>query len=358
MAIIFPVAFPSTPAPRSVVWRPQSVVARTESPFSLSQQVQAHQGQRWVVEMDFPPMTRAQAEEFTAFILSLNGMEGTFLLPPFGGKTARGAPAGSPQLDAAEAATTKASPATAGWNASVSGLLKKGDFVRSAINHLKSPKAFDAADWSKTGTVSPPVVTPNADAGPDNDTLADQVAYPATGAGETSSLLQDTTTPKLYAGQTFEVGIWAKAASALTLNIHMHDIPQTDTPIGFQDLDVTMAWALHSFQGTFGSSPNSKIRVLIRNEVSQPAKTVFFWGAYLASPQNYALHKTLNDPASDVDGQATLELWPALRHLNESSPFAFANMTGVFRLAQNENPWDINTAMHFGISLVAMEAVP
>ncbi len=367
LAIVFPLAFPSTPAPRSVVWRPQSVVARTESPFSLSQQIQAHQGQRWVVEMDFPPMTRTQAEEFTAFILSLNGMEGTFLLPPFGGKTARGVPAGTPQIDREAAAGTQAAPITAGWNASITGLLKKGDFLQFAKNYLTQAKAFDHADWGKFGNggAAAPTVTPNATAAPNTAVSADQIDFPATGVGESSDISQATSSPPSVPGQTFDFGLWLKAGSALSIDAFLSDNPFSESADS-QTLSITTTWKEFVLSGTFSGATNAGVKVLLRNIASQSAKTIFAWGAYLSSPQANTLHKVLVDGNSTSqtrgidagDNSAGIAMWPDLRHFLESSPVAFSNMTGVFRLAQNENPWDINTAMHFGISLVVMEAVP
>ena len=356
LAIVFPVAFPSTPAPRSVVWRPQSVVARTESPFSLSQQIQAHQGQRWVVEMDFPPMTRAQAEEFTAFILSLNGMEGTFLLPPFGGKTARGVPVGSPQLEILSG--SKATPTVAGWTPNVSGLLKKGDFLQFSKNYLTFPKAFDNAAWVKAGTPSVPVVTPNSIVAPTGLTTAESIAFPATAGGEENLITQLVTpSPATIPSQTWESGVWLKAPSAQSIRQVLRDDPASGENVTV-DHSVTTAWTLFKVQKTFASTSNSGFHLSLRNIASQAAKTIHAWGAYLSTPQENTLHKSLNNENSNSSGIGAHEIWPALRHFNDSSPVAFSNMTGVFRLAQNENPWDINTAMHFGISLVAMEAVP
>lgn len=354
MAIVFPLAFPSAPAPRSVVWRPQSVVAVTESPFSLSQQVQAHQGQRWVVEMDFPPMTRAQAEEFIALQLSLNGMEGKFLLPPFGWKTARGVPAGSPQLDITGTGSTKASPVIAGWTPSVTGLLKKGDGLQFAKNYLTRAKEFDHADWTKAGSGggSPPTITGDDTAAPDGTITADKVDFPATGVGEVS-ILQQGAGSKMpdTSEQVVVASIWLRADSSIDIEL---SLVQTDASAFTANL--TTSWQLFEITGTTDISASS-LNFQIRNKVSQSAKTVYAWGANYASPQEYTLHKVLGDVNSDANGEAQPDIWPSLRHFLESSPVAFSNMTGVFRLAQNENPWDINTAMHFGISLVAMEAI-
>jgi len=91
MALSYPLAMPSTPQFRSVQFRAKSAVGVSRSPFTYSAQVTAHQGEMWEVDVELPPMTRAQAEAWIAFIIGLNGFEGSFLL---------GDPAGtSPQGD-------------------------------------------------------------------------------------------------------------------------------------------------------------------------------------------------------------------------------------------------------------------
>jgi len=207
MAFSFPLTLPTSPvAPRSVVWHQQSVAAKTESPFSLSQQIQVHQGERWFVELEYPPMERAAGSDWEAFFAKLNGLEGTFLLPTYGRKTPRGSVPGTPQVNGAS--QTGKSLLTKGWAATQTGILLPGDFIQIG-----------------------------------------------TGA-----------TARLY------------------MNLVSAD--------------------------------------------------------------------------SDGGGLSTLDIWPRLRESPADSATVTSNGVGLFRLTNNDRSYDINTAIHFGISLLAMEAVP
>jgi len=58
----------------------ENAVAISQSPFTYQQQVVAHPGQRWAASISLPPMKRQDAEYWIAFLLSLKGQIGTFLL--------------------------------------------------------------------------------------------------------------------------------------------------------------------------------------------------------------------------------------------------------------------------------------
>lgn len=354
MAIVFPLAFPSTPAPRSVVWRPQSVVARTESPFSLSQQIQAHQGQRWVVEMDFPPMTRAQAEEFIALQLSANGMEGTFLLPAFGGKTPRGNGGGTPYIKGASQAGQSVN--TAGWTPSITGILKKGDYIQIGRNLLLAPKAFDNAAWIKAEVT----VSADSQTDPEGGSTADRLT-PTGGATNSFAEQNATAQASAIASQPYTFSIFLRAASGTPqITIWLSSTSSSSGQRGSNPITLSTGWQQFTVQGTMNSA-DTAVWVIIAGGGTwiEAEGAIDMWGAALNPSYAQRLHKLLKDADSDANGLATLDIWPRLRTpVEDFAPIAAQNPVGTFRLAQNENPWDINTAMHFGISLVAMEAVP
>ena len=128
MAISFPLSLPNTTSYSSARMTARSVVGVTKSPFTGAQQVQKHQGQWWEWEAHLVPMTRASAEEWIAFMLSLNGQQGTFLLGDPLGATARGVATGTPLVKGAS--QTGSSLITDGWTASQTGILKAGDYFQ------------------------------------------------------------------------------------------------------------------------------------------------------------------------------------------------------------------------------------
>ena len=128
MAISYPLNFPSSPKPRSAVIRAVSKVGISESPFTFSTQKQVHAGQRWEMDIELPPMTKAQAGEWIGFLLSLNGREGTVLVPDPDRRTAQGVATGTPLIDGAS--QTGSTITTDGWTAATSDILKAGDMIQ------------------------------------------------------------------------------------------------------------------------------------------------------------------------------------------------------------------------------------
>lgn len=80
MAITYPVNTPTNIGIANITLSAENAVAISQSPFTFQQQVVAHPGQRWAASISLPPMKRQDAEAWVAFLLSLYGQVGTFLL--------------------------------------------------------------------------------------------------------------------------------------------------------------------------------------------------------------------------------------------------------------------------------------
>ena len=80
MAIIYPLNTPTNIGIASITFIAENAVAISQSPFTYEQQVISHPGQRWSASISLPPMKRQDAEYWVAFLLSLKGQAGTFLL--------------------------------------------------------------------------------------------------------------------------------------------------------------------------------------------------------------------------------------------------------------------------------------
>lgn len=79
---VYPLSLPASPRPRQIDWNAVAKVAVSASPFTGQQQVYAHPGQWWEVNFELPALTAAQAAEWAAMVLRLNGAEGTFKFAP------------------------------------------------------------------------------------------------------------------------------------------------------------------------------------------------------------------------------------------------------------------------------------
>lgn len=126
MAISYPLSLPSVKDLAQITMRLRTVVGVATSPFSGEQQVQAHPGQWWEAECVLPAMERADAEEWLALLLAMNGREGTLLMGDPKGATPRGTALGTPLVSGAS--QTGNELVTNGWTADQAAAMRKGDY--------------------------------------------------------------------------------------------------------------------------------------------------------------------------------------------------------------------------------------
>jgi hypothetical protein len=113
---------------RSIELRAINAVAYSRSPFTFAGQAFAYAGQMWQADVTLPPMKRADAEQWVAWLVSLRGSLGTFLLGDPLGCVARGVATGTPLIKGGSqtGGTINIDGATSG----VTGWLKAGDYVQ------------------------------------------------------------------------------------------------------------------------------------------------------------------------------------------------------------------------------------
>jgi hypothetical protein len=128
MAISYPLALLTHTGIRSIELRAVNAVAYSRSPFTFAGQAFAYSGQMWQADVTLPPMKRADAEQWVAWLVSLRGSLGTFLLGDPLGATARGVATGTPLIKGGSqtGGTINIDGATSG----VTGWLKAGDYVQ------------------------------------------------------------------------------------------------------------------------------------------------------------------------------------------------------------------------------------
>jgi len=150
MAITYPLSPPASPGFRTMGWSPRSVVAVSESPFSLSQQVYVHQGAAWSISVSLPPMVRDDAEGWVAWKLALNGREGTFTLGDPKGSTPRGTiAAGGIAVLGAHAARSRTIALQGGLEGAT---VLPGDYIQlGAGSTAKLHKNLTAATFDASG---------------------------------------------------------------------------------------------------------------------------------------------------------------------------------------------------------------
>lgn len=122
MAITYPLSLPNQTTIRSVEFRAINAVAYSQSPFTYVGQTHAYTGQQWAVDINLKPMRRDDAEAWVAWLISLRGRFGTFLLSDPISNSIRGT---------ATAATISGSAGDNTVSATVTSghTLKAGDFL-------------------------------------------------------------------------------------------------------------------------------------------------------------------------------------------------------------------------------------
>jgi hypothetical protein len=105
----------------TVEFRAVNAVAIDQSPFSFDQNVHHWGGEMWQADITLPPMDRADAEQWNAFLTGLRGQFGTFLMGDPRGKQSRGT---------ASSATVTGAVGASSVTVDMSGSLLAGDYIQ------------------------------------------------------------------------------------------------------------------------------------------------------------------------------------------------------------------------------------
>lgn len=391
MAITYPLTLPAHTGIRSVSFRARNAVAYSMSPFTFAGQAHQYAGQMWEADITLPAMRRTAAEQWNAFLLSLNGQAGTFLL-------------GDPN-----------------------GCVPRGTALSFKKNLLTFTEQFDNAAWIKIRSS----VTPNAAIAPDGtltaEKLVDSVEF------NRFAVRQTTVTPSIgnicgsvfvKEGERRYVLVRVRGSVNGTPNV-VSVIVDLQTGLITAQAGSLLSFAVEPAENGFyrifascAQTDTTRADIAIFPAVSpiddDPAYTgdgtsgIFIWGAQIeaglvateyqpiadgygpfvngagqtgseliidgASPNEDAylragdyiqlgaassarLHKVLADVATDDDGNATIDIWPSLRSSPaDNSIVIIENCKGRFRLAENVTGWNADVAQ-YGITFSAMEAV-
>lgn len=95
MSLTYPLTFPTATGIQSRDMQPQTIVGMVQSPFTGQQQVYGWPGQWLTFSVSLPPMTDANAGQWSAFFMAMNGPEGTCLFGDSVRKIPRGTAAGT-----------------------------------------------------------------------------------------------------------------------------------------------------------------------------------------------------------------------------------------------------------------------
>jgi len=137
MAITYPLSTPTDIGIAQIELSARNAVAVSQSPFTFATQTHSYAGQMWQATVTIPPVRREYSEPWVAFLLSLKGPTGTFLLGDPAGATPRGSglvDTNGVQVDnAAASGVNVANDSTIyvdGFTPSETGVLLPGDYIQ------------------------------------------------------------------------------------------------------------------------------------------------------------------------------------------------------------------------------------
>jgi hypothetical protein len=162
MAITYPLSLPSHTGIRSASLRAVNAVAVERSPFTFSGQAQASAGQMWQADIQLPPMKYEDAEQWTAWLVSLRGQFGTFTMGDPARAIARGTARGTDTVTVNGGSQTGQDLNITSDQTSETGYLKAGDYIQlgsgsSATLHKVLVDASTDGSGNATVTMWPSV---------------------------------------------------------------------------------------------------------------------------------------------------------------------------------------------------------
>jgi len=389
MTISYPLSTPTNIGIANITLSAENAVAISQSPFTYQQQVVAHPGQRWAASISLPPMKRPDAEYWVAFLLSLKGQIGTFLLGDPNCVTAQGSAtarrnilAYSEQLDNAYW-TVNGGAVTANAETAPNSTVTADNLVENTVNtgHYLGRNI----SWVSGNTYTLSVYVKR----PIGSVRNVRLSLPAAQFGAVaSSAFFDTstgavlsteggvaTTTETLANGWFRFSVSKAATATATDDFRFFLVLGTNnsnylgdgtSSLSFWGAQLEVGSSPTAYQGvvaTYGPLVNggSQVGDTLVIDGCSPSVTGFLLpGDYiqLGSSTTTQFYKVLTQVDTDASGGATLDLWPNLRSSPaDNAAITVANTKGRFRLKDNVTQWGINEISSYGITFDCVEAI-
>jgi hypothetical protein len=387
MAITYPLNTPTNIGIANITLSAENAVAISQSPFTFQQQVVAHPGQRWAASVSLPPMKRQDAEYWVAFLLSLKGQIGTFLLGDPNCATAQGSATGlrnlflrTEEFDNAYWAKGN-STITADSVVAPNGTTTADTLVENTATSAHNiARAFS---W-----VAGTVYTLSIYVKEQSDRNIRLTLPTAQFGGVTSIAIFDTTNGQVLsvsAGVTaqsesagngwfrFSISKAATVTASGSVDIRLVEGTNVTTYLG-DGVSGVYIWGAQlevgstptAYQGVvdaYGPFVNGGSQIgdsLVIDGCSPNVTGFLLPGDYiqLGSGATTQLYKVLTQVDTDGSGGATLDIWPNLRSSPaDNATVVVANTKGRFRLKDNIQQWQINEISSYGITFDCVEAI-
>jgi hypothetical protein len=339
MPLSYPLIPPASPLTSEIKIGPNNVVGENDSPFTGKQQIFEQPGEWFEGEIALPPMSRANAEPWLAFLTALRGKSGTFYL----GDPLATAPLGS-------------APASAGA-VLVNGTVQ-GPKVISLKNFAASALVLKAGDWFNFG-IGLNATRIQTSGGTGTDKFFFNGATSVNGQVYVASVRVQNRGPATIAVRSIAASV--AVATGQESQVVYSFVGDGVTPIQM----IFRANAISDSMAFAAWAPRLQRQGIDENLITATDFTSPWagnLGATVGLSQNYnqRLYKVLSDVTSDSSGNAQAEIFPRWRSgdltidgdwVNTASP------KGIFRLADNLRLWEIgNDLLYKGVTLKVKEA--
>lgn len=129
MTISYPRPLPGQPGDiAQVTISKHNVIGQAKSSFTFETQQYRHQGTAWGITVELNPLVKAAADEWDAWLTSLQGRYGTFLMGDPNGSVPRGSAGGTPKVATGQEAAFQLQ--VYGATSSVDNWLRAGDYIQ------------------------------------------------------------------------------------------------------------------------------------------------------------------------------------------------------------------------------------
>lgn len=130
----YPLTMPTVTGIMNISFRAINGTLVSRSPFTYKEQVQSFGAQRWEADINLPPMNRAAAETWIAWLMSLKGQHGRFFLGDPTAATPRGAARDTNTIEVFNNGSTLVPANDTMYldtdQNSITGYLKAGDYIQ------------------------------------------------------------------------------------------------------------------------------------------------------------------------------------------------------------------------------------
>lgn len=390
MAITYPLVLPaSAVGAGTFTMMGETVSSISQSPFTFAQQIFKHPGERWKASVQLAPMKRQDSEAWVSFLLSLKGKSGTFLMgdpngaQPQGSVVQRNLLQYSEDYSNAYWTKTNATVVSVGTSNPVSGLptgvwnlVEASDVAQQHYINKIFPfiinNTYTVSAYGKLGSGrNIRIALTSTSFGVAQDCRFNLTTGVATSLSGTATL-----TMTLLPNGFYRCTVTATATVSASSNIYVYLDNGTTTVYNgdgvsyaiVSDAQVEVSTSASSYQKTLGAwGPTPLVNgasqtgsSLIINNLNWSNTGVFSAGDYiqLGSSSTSTLHKVLTTTTSDAAGNATIDIFPAIRTAPASgATIAITNTVGRWRIATDITQWEINNISSYGINFDCVEAI-